>query len=79
MKHLILIIFSFIATASSCNTEKTTCIDQSKIDPQAMCTQQYDPVCGCNQITYGNACTAENAGVTSWSEGECEENTENPG
>ena len=35
------------------------------------CTQIYAPVCGCNGVTYSNACVAAAAGVAVASQGKC--------
>jgi len=47
------------------------CIDPNQINPNAICSYIYNPVCGCNNVTYSNSCVAENAGVQAWTSGPC--------
>lgn len=43
-------------------------------DPNTVCIEIYDPVCGCNNITYPNECYAGASNVSSWTEGACVSN-----
>jgi len=57
-----------LAVLSACNTTQK-CVE--KINTDCVCTMQYDPVCGCNNKTYGNACVAECSGIKTYTKGEC--------
>lgn len=63
-----------IVLFTHCTKEDCGCIDPLRIDRHAACIQIYDPVCGCNQVTYGNECEARNAGLISWTYGPCKVN-----
>jgi hypothetical protein len=77
MNKLSFLTFAFTCLAGAwlygCKTSGVSCIDPSKINADAMCTMQYDPVCGCDQKTYSNACMADRAGVTTYKNGACPE------
>ncbi len=72
--QLALFSASFLFFFSSHQTFAQThpCVNPALINQNVACPAVYDPVCGCNGVTYGNACEAQNfGGVTSWSQGVC--------
>jgi hypothetical protein len=59
----------YFCSKNSCDdADEGTCAKKSEI-----CFTLYKPVCGCDNHTYGNSCTASSSGVNVKSEGECDE------
>ncbi len=46
------------------------CQDKTKTTKE-ICQRLYEPVCGCNNVTYANDCLAKKDGVLKWTQGAC--------
>ena len=80
MRYLLMLLF--ISACQSSNTdpdcrcegvylpETSQCVIQFNI--VSMCTEEFKPVCGCNGVTYGNACLAHQDGVKKTIDGVCQ-------
>ncbi len=68
----LLILSFFISCTNDDDDNLVTCIDESKIDELGLCIEIYQPVCGCDGVTYPNICYASTfGGVTSFIDGAC--------
>jgi hypothetical protein len=59
----------FIAIFALACGKDDACVEDIK--ENCVCTEQYDPVCGCNNKTYSNACHAACASISVDYVGEC--------
>lgn len=70
----VFLLFSNTSCDDSCESLPNGgcgCVDSSKADLNAVCIEVFDPVCGCDGITYSNVCFAQAAGILSWEAGGC--------
>ncbi len=58
-----------VVSEKKAKVQAQDCVEKPKTD--VVCTADYNPVCGCNGKTYGNACTAAAMGIRVVSTGEC--------
>ncbi|MEL6922477.1 MAG: hypothetical protein AAFO94_00400 [Bacteroidota bacterium] len=67
MKKYVLLIVLF-SSAAGCQ-KSDTCVAVRQ--PDCLCTYEYNPVCGCDAVTYGNACVATCSGILNYVPGPC--------
>ncbi len=69
MKKLVLFLFLVLPF---CQSAKAQCIDSTMIQYGAYCDPRWEPVCGCDGLTYRNDCFTRNLGMTTWQYGICD-------
>ena len=71
----------FLSALSSCQsddpaeylTNEDSCVNEDIKNAEILCDNLDQPVCGCNGVTYANACEAVyDFGITKWTNGSCE-------
>ena len=70
MKNLLFFFLSVFIFSCVDGPEIIDCFLNPPIT-DTVCVEIYEPVCGCNNITYDNECYAKKSGISFWVEGEC--------
>ena len=72
MKKLLLIFLSALLFGCVDGPEIIDCFVIPPLNDTTVCIEIYEPVCGCDNITYSNSCYATNYGnINSFELGAC--------
>lgn len=69
MKPTLIVIATLALLSCEKDNVSSDCVENG--NTTVVCTTQYEPVCGCNNKTYGNACIARGVGIRVVAQGEC--------
>jgi len=70
MKNILISIF-ILSMASCTSAEKAQAHPQEVKITQCLCPKDFRPVCGSDKKMYPNACSAECAGIKTFTKGNC--------
>ena len=64
----LILFFGLLLLLISCKGEQDDVIGDCFVspDPDRICSEEYQPVCACNDEVYSNSCYAEKAGNLKW-------------